>query len=298
MTRPPLRSVLYVPGDNERALAKAPTLDVDAIVLDLEDAVAEAAKTEARQRVCRLLGSVDYGHRMRVVRINDPDTARGEEDLAAVLAAAPDAVLLPKLQTGEDLARCLAMIEVLGEAGRNERLQVWAMIETPMALLDLRAIAELATLQPARLAAVVLGSNDLMLATGVRSGPQRANLVPWMMSCVLAAKAYGLAVIDAVHNDFEDRDGLKAECRQARDMGFDGKSLIHPGQIDICNHAFTPGETELRAAQAICDAFALPENAGAGVIVLEGRMLERLHLEEARRLIALAAAIRARGNGP
>lgn len=297
MTRRPLRSVLYVPGDNARALAKAPGLDVDAIVFDLEDSVAEGNKTEARERVGNLLASVDCGHRLRVVRINDPETPRGEADLAAVLAAAPDAVLFPKLQGAEDLARCLALIEVLGEAGRNDRLQVWAMIETPQALLDLRAIAELATLQPARLAAVVLGSNDLLLATGVRSGPQRANLVPWMMQCVLAAKAYGLAAIDAVYNDFEDSAGLAAECRQARDMGFDGKTLIHPGQIDTCNHHFTPGESELRAAQAICDAFALPENAGHGVIVLEGRMIERLHLEAARRLLNLAATIRARRGG-
>lgn len=291
MDMQPLRSVLYVPGDNERALDKAVTLAADAFVFDLEDAVADPAKTAACERVCALLAGTDFGRRLRVVRINDADARQGEEDLIAVLAAAPDAVLLPKLQSADDLARHLARIDELGDAAKIGHLKVWAMIETPAALLDIRALGELAASHPPRLAAFVLGSNDLVAATGLRAGPRRENLVPWMMSCVLVAKAFGLAVIDAVCNDFDDVEGLAAECRQARDMGFDGKTLIHPNQIAICNEVFAPSAEELSEAARLAAAFARPDNEGRNVIALDGRMFERLHLEVALRTLALAEAI-------
>jgi len=275
----PRRSVLYMPGSNARALEKARTLAADALILDLEDAVAPDAKPAAREQVCAAV-KAGFGRRETVVRINAPGSAWGEDDLAAVAAAAPDAVLLPKVGAARDIHRAEEKLAGTGIA-------IWAMIETPRAVLDLAAIAAAG----GRLACLVLGSNDLIKEMGGRHLPGRCNLLAAMALTVMAARANGLGVIDGVHNDIADMAGFDAACSQARGFGFDGKTLIHPVQIAPCNAAFAPAAEELAAARKIVAAFALPENRDKGAIRLEGRMVERLHEETARRTLALAEAI-------
>jgi citrate lyase subunit beta/citryl-CoA lyase len=274
----PRRSVLYMPGSNARALDKARTLPADALILDLEDAVAPEAKAMARQQVCAAVKT--FGRREVIVRINPLDSAWGEDDLAAVAAAAPDAVLLPKAGAAKDIHRAEEKLAASGIA-------IWAMIETPRAVLDIAAIAAAG----GRLACLVLGSNDLIKDMGGRHMPDRSNLVTAMALTVMAARAGGLGVIDGVHNDIADMAGFDAACSQARGFGFDGKTLIHPAQIAPCNAAFAPAAEEVAAARKIVAAFALPENRDKGAIRLDGRMVERLHEETARRTLALAEAI-------
>ncbi|MCX5477584.1 CoA ester lyase [Kaistia geumhonensis] len=284
----PRRSVLYVPGVNERALAKLPGLAVDVVILDLEDSVAPHMKAEARDRVAAVLGAPrrDNGPEL-VVRINALAEGEGAADLAAVLPAAPDGVLLPKVAVPDDLAAVRAVALAQGvETGTT----LWAMIETARSVADPLPIA-LAQDGVLPLAALVLGLNDLSLALGTRLAPGRAAFLPLMMGVLAAARAGGLDVIDAVHNDIGDLDGLAAECAFAADCGFDGKSLIHPAQIEIANRAFAPSDAAIAAAEAIVDLFDRPENRDRGVVAHDGRMVERLHAEAAGRLLARARTI-------
>jgi citrate lyase subunit beta / citryl-CoA lyase len=287
----PRRSALYMPGSNARALEKARTLAADVLILDLEDAVAPDAKSVARDQVCAAVREGRYGSREVVIRINALDTPWGESDLAAVAGAAPDAVLIPKVSSAETLA---AVGLRLRRHGAPERTRVWAMIETPFALLDLSAIASAAHDVNTRLACFVMGTNDLAKETRARLLPGRAAMLPWLMNAVAAARAYGIDILDGVYNNLSDEAGFRAECEQGRDCGFDGKSLIHPNQIAAANEVFAPTSDELEAARAIVTAFERPENAHKGVISLNGRMVERLHAEMAKRVVTMAEAIAAR----
>ena len=287
MTQPsfrPRRSVLYVPAANEKALAKIPSLACDAIVVDLEDSVAPSEKIAARGRLAGVFAARPARCEM-VVRINALSSEWGVEDLAAAGACEPDAVLLPKVDTPRDL---LEAGDALDDAGVDERTRLWAMVETPKAMLNLGAIAELGRDPASRLACLVAGTNDLIKETGVAA--DRRYLVPWLMQMVLAARAGGLDLIDGVYNDFRDAEGFARECAEAAAMGFDGKTLIHPGQVEAANRAFSPSDAAVAEARAIRDAFARPENAGKGVIALDGRMVERLHLAQAEKLLAKAGA--------
>jgi citrate lyase subunit beta/citryl-CoA lyase len=285
MTTRPRRSVLYMPGSNARAMEKARTLPADAIILDLEDAVAPDAKAQARELIVQALKQGGFGRREVMVRINGLDTAWWLDDLA-VAAAGPDAVLVPKVSTPEQL-REVAKHLVGVRADAN--IRVWAMMETPLAMLNAREIA--AAGNDTRLTGFVMGTNDLAKDTRARLVPGRAPMLPWLMNCVAAARAYGLDILDGVYNDLGNADGFAAECAQARDLGFDGKTLIHPQQIAPCNAAFSPTEEEVTWARKIIAAFDLPENKNKGVISVDGRMVEILHADMARRTVAIADAI-------
>ncbi|MGN6143631.1 MAG: HpcH/HpaI aldolase/citrate lyase family protein [Mesorhizobium sp.] len=280
----PRRSALYIPVSNDKALAKAPSLDCDVVIFDLEDAVAPADKPAARAKLAAIFAT-PAGRAERVIRINALASEWGADDLAAALACAPDAILLPKVDTARDI---LEAGDVLDDTAAPDEVKLWAMIETPKALLNIGAIAELGRDPASRLACFVAGTNDLAKETGVSD---RRYLAPWLMQLVLAAKAGGLDLLDGVYNDFRDMEGFDRECAEGAAMGFDGKTVIHPSQIDPANAAFAPSEMALADARAIRDAFAKPENAGKGVIGLDGKMVERLHLAEAEKLLAKAAAI-------
>ena len=287
----PRRSVLYMPGSNAKALAKAAALPADSLIFDLEDSVAPDQKIAARERVAEAVRAGGFGGREIVIRVNGPHTPWAEEDLAAASAAGPDAVLLPKV---DGPGAIMAAARTLREAGAPERTRLWAMMETPNAILNAGSIASVAADSTSRLAVMVMGLNDLAKETRARLTPGRPTMTAWLATCVVAARAHGVDIIDGVFNDIEDLDGFRDECLQGRDMGLDGKTLIHPSQIDICNDAFAPTSAEIESAAAIIAAFALPENAGKGVIQLDGRMVELLHAEMARKTLAVADAITAR----
>jgi len=284
----PRRSVLYMPGSNARALEKARSLDADALILDLEDAVAPDAKALAREQVYSAVAQGGYGHRELVIRINALDTLWGEDDLTAAIRAAPDAILIPKVSTPETL---LAVADRLNAQGASDRIRVWAMIETPLAILNAEAIARAARNPATRLTCFVMGTNDLAKETRARLVPGRAPMLPWLMTALAAARAHGLDIVDGVYNSLSDEEGFRRECEQGRDLGFDGKTLIHPGQIAVTNEVFAPAADEIERAKTIIEAFDKPENAGRGAIALDGRMVERLHADMARRTMALARAI-------
>jgi citrate lyase subunit beta/citryl-CoA lyase len=295
MTEPlhrPRRSALYVPASNEKALAKIGQLACDAIIVDLEDSVAPEGKAAARARLAGIFAARPPERAAprceMIVRINPLAGEWGNDDLAAAIACAPDAILLPKVDTARDL---LEAGDLLDDSPAPDETRLWAMIETPKALLNIGAIAELGRDPASRLTCFVAGTNDLVKETGVSPGSDRRFLTPWLMQMVLAAKAGGLDLLDGVYNDFRDMDGFGRECAEAAAMGFDGKTLIHPAQIEAANAAFSPSADALAEARAISDAFARPENAGKGVIALDGRMIERLHLAQAEKLLAKAAAI-------
>jgi citrate lyase subunit beta / citryl-CoA lyase len=287
MTVRPRRSVLYMPGSNARAMEKARELPVDAVILDLEDAVAPDAKAQARVLIVEALKKGGFGRREVIVRINALDTAWWADDLA-VAAAGPDAILVPKVSTPEQVLQVARhMVGVQAEA----HVRIWAMMETPLAMLNARDIAAAARDPIARLAGFVMGTNDLAKDTRARIVPGRAPMLSWLMTCVAAARAYGLDILDGVYNDLGNAEGFAAECAQARDLGFDGKTLIHPQQIAPCNAAFSPTAEEVTSARKIIAAFDLPENANKGVIQIDGRMVERLHADMARRTVGIADAI-------
>jgi citrate lyase subunit beta/citryl-CoA lyase len=285
------RSVLYMPGSNARALGKAREIAADALILDLEDAVAPDVKEMARGQVCDAVRQGGYGRRELVIRVNAPGTLWHEADLAAAIAATPDAILIPKVSDPETLA---AIGNRLAAAGADPKIRIWSMIETPQAILSIAAIAAAARVPATRLSCFVLGLNDLAKETRARLVPGRAPMLPWMALALAAARAEGLDIIDGVYNNLKDEAGFEAECVEARDMGFDGKTLIHPAQVTAANAAFSPGDQELAEARAIIAAFDEPENAGKGAIQLNGRMVERLHAQMAQRVVALHDAI---GNG-
>jgi citrate lyase subunit beta / citryl-CoA lyase len=289
MSLRPRRSVLYMPGSNARAIEKARTLPADCIVLDLEDSVAPDVKPAARAQACAAVTAGGFGPREVVVRINGLDTAWWRDDIQAATAVKPAAILVPKVSSPGHLER---LAERLADLHADPGIQIWAMMETPLAVLNAAAIAA-ATDGRTRLSAFVMGNNDLAKDTRVRIAPGREALRPWLMTCVAAARAYGLDILDGVYNDIADTEGFARECGEARDLGFDGKTLIHPSQIAAANAAFAPGAEEVAQARKIIAAFDLPENQDKGVIALDGRMVERLHAEMARRTLAIADAIAA-----
>src|SRR5579871_6924065 len=284
----PRRSLLFMPGSNARALEKARELPADGLILDLEDAVAPEAKAKARQMIKSALLEGGFGDREVLVRINGLDTRWWVDDLHAVADVRPDAVLVPKISEPYQLQDLAARIV---DMGTDPHIRVWAMMETPLAMLNVAHIAAAALDSETRLAGFVMGTNDLAKDTRARIVPGRAPMLPWLMSCIAAARAYGLDILDGVYNDLGDADGFAAECRQARNLGFDGKTLIHPRQIEACNAAFSPAPEEIESARKIIAAFDLPENRDKGVIQIEGRMVERLHAEMARRTVEIADAI-------
>jgi citrate lyase subunit beta/citryl-CoA lyase len=280
----PRRSVLYMPGANERALEKAQTIPADALILDLEDAVAPDAKPEARERVCAAAASGAYGGREIAIRANGIGTPWHDEDLAAAAKAGPDAVVVPKVNSAAEVHRIERALEA---AGAPDRTRIWAMLETPVAVLHAEEICAASE----RLNALVMGTNDLIKELhGVRVAG-RHPLVPSLSTCLLAARAAGKVILDGVYNDIKDDAGFAAECAQGREMGFDGKTLIHPSQVEPCNAAFAPTEDEVDLARRTIAAFEEAQAAGKGVVTVDGRMIENLHVEESRRVLAIQAAI-------
>jgi len=284
----PRRSVLYMPGSNARALAKAKTIAADALILDLEDAVAPEAKEAARQQVADAVRGGGYGRRELVIRINGLETPWGEADLAAAAVAAPDAILLPKTASGADIERASQRLD---RANAPPSTALWAMIETPQAVLNVADIAATCRRVGARLNCLVLGTNDLVKETRADLSADRRPALYWLSATVTAARAYGLDVLDGVYNDFRDGAGFRRECLDGRALGFDGKTLIHPDQVAEANAVFAPTAAEVGMARKIIAAFAEPANAGKGVVVVEGRMVELLHAKIAERAVAIAEAI-------
>jgi citrate lyase subunit beta / citryl-CoA lyase len=283
----PRRSALYVPGSNRRALEKARALDADVLLLDLEDAVAPSAKEQARREVADALRAGGFGHREVALRVNGPGTPWGAEDLAFAARSGADAVVLPKVETADEVR---AVERALDAAGAPATVALWCMIETPRGVL---AAPEIAASTP-RLACLVMGTSDLVKDLRARHTPGRAEVLVALETVLLAARAYGLAALDGVHLDLADDAGFEASCRQGRDLGFDGKTLVHPRTIDVANRVFAPAEAEVEQARRIIAAHAEAEAAGKGVVVVDGKLVEALHVADARRLVALAEAIAAR----
>jgi citrate lyase subunit beta/citryl-CoA lyase len=289
MTVRPRRSVLYMPGSNARALEKARELPADCLILDLEDAVAPEAKEAARGAIVQALAS-GFGDREVMVRINGLDTRWWVDDLNAVLGgrAKPDAILVPKISDPNQLQDLAARFVDLHT---SPQVRIWAMMETPLAMLNAGRIAGASLDSETRLSGFVMGTNDLAKDTRARLVPGRAPMLPWLMTCVAAARAFGLSILDGVYNDLGNAEGFVEECRQARDLGFDGKTLIHPRQIEPCNEAFSPSPDEVALARKMIAAFELPENANKGVVQIDGKMVERLHAEMAKQTVTIADAI-------
>jgi citrate lyase beta subunit len=285
-TAHPRRSVLYMPGSKARALEKARTLPADGLILDLEDAVGPTEKDTAREMIAEAVQARGYGKREVVVRINALDTPWGAEDLRMAASAGPDAVLVPKVESAEMVREIAAGLAALGA---RERTRIWAMMETPLA--KLKAV-EIAGASP-RLACLVMGTNDLVKELKATHTETRLPVLTALGLCMLAARAYGLSILDGVHNAIDDPEGLRRNCIQGREMGFDGKTLIHPSQIAIANEVFSPSEADLALAQRYVAAFAEAEAEGRGVTVVDGQLVENLHVQEARRLLAQAEAIAA-----
>ncbi|WP_102868252.1 HpcH/HpaI aldolase/citrate lyase family protein [Pseudovibrio exalbescens] len=287
----PRRSVLYVPGSNTRAIEKAKGLDVDSIIFDLEDAVAPEAKLDAREQVYQAVKAGDFGHRELVIRINALTSEFGRSDLDAAITAKPDAIALPKVNGPADLK---LVSGILKAQGADPAIKLWAMMETPLAMLNAKGIGLSGLEDDVRLDALVMGTNDLAKETGVAIAPGRAELMPWLMNCVAAARAGRISIIDGVFNDFSKPEAFAEECAQGARMGMDGKTLIHPSQIEACHRAFSPGPDELAWARKMIAAFDDPANKGKGVVQVEGQMVERLHADMGRHLVAVAEAIEAR----
>jgi citrate lyase subunit beta/citryl-CoA lyase len=268
-----------MPGANERALEKAKTLPADALILDLEDAVAPDAKAAARERVCAAAASGEYGTREVTIRVNAIGTPWHADDLAAAGKAGPAAVVVPKVGSADEV-RAIA-------AALPEPVEIWAMIETPTAVLHCAEIAAASE----RLSVLVLGTNDLAKELLAEQVPGRGPLLGPLSMCVLAARATGKVVLDGVYNDVRDAEGFAAECRQGREFGFDGKTLIHPSQLEPCNRIFAPSEEDVERSRKIIEAFEAARREGRGVATVDGRMIENLHVDNASRILELAAAV-------
>ncbi len=279
----PRRSVLYMPASNERALEKAKEIACDALILDLEDAVAPEAKPAARDAACAAARSGDYGHRELTIRVNGADTEWHRDDLAAACAAGPDAIVVPKVDSA---AAVLALVDAMASYDAPEHTHLWAMVETPVAMLHAEEIASASD----RLTVLVMGTNDLAKELYAEHVPGRQPLLTGLGLALLAARATGKAILDGVYNDVQDADGFLAECRQGREMGFDGKTLIHPGQVEGANAAFAPSEDAVTDARGILQAWE--DGAGSGVVTYRGRMIENLHVDTARRTLEVSEAIR------
>ena len=280
----PRRSVLYMPGANERALEKAKTLPTDSLILDLEDAVAPDAKVDARARACAAASSGEYGQREVTIRVNSIGTQWHEDDLLAVAKAGPAAVVVPKINSASDVH---SIERALEEGGAPAHTKIWAMLETPVAMLHAEQICGASE----RLTVLVMGTNDLAKELHAEHVPGRAPLLGGLSLALLAARAADKEILDGVYNDVSDLDGFTAECLQGRQLGFDGKTLIHPKQVEPCNTAFAPTEEEIVSARRIIDAFEEAQRAGRGVVTVDGRMIENLHVDNAQRVLAVAEAI-------
>src|ERR1700751_4836757 len=288
----PRRSLLFMPGSNARALEKARNLPADGLILDLEDSVAPDAKARAREQIAQAVMAKGFGKREILIRTNGLDTSWWADDVAMAGAVEPDGILVPKVSSVEDLDKIGSRLKEIGAGGK---VKVWAMIETARAILDADKLAASARDAKTRLAGFVFGPNDISRETRIKMLPGRAAMIPMITHCVLAAHAHGLEMLDGPYGDIGNLDGFAAECAQGRDLGFDGKTLIHPSHIEACNAIFTPPAEEVAEARKIIAAFALPENSSRGAIQLDGRMVERLHMEMAKRTIAIADAIAAMG---
>jgi citrate lyase subunit beta/citryl-CoA lyase len=289
----PRRSLLFMPGSNARALEKARNLPADGIILDLEDSVAPEAKALARDQIAQAIAARGFGRREVWVRTNSLDTPWWIDDAAMAGQARPDGILVPKVSSVEDLN---TIGDRLATINADSSIRVWAMIETARAVLDADKLAAASRDPKTRLAGFVFGPNDIARETRIRMLPGRAAMIPMITHCILATRAHGLEILDGPYSDFSNVDGFGQECAQGRDLGFDGKTLIHPGQIEACNAIFTPPAEEIAQARKIIAAFELPENAARGAIRLDGQMVERLHADMARRTIAIADAIAAMGS--
>ena len=278
----PVRSVLYIPGSKERALEKAKTLAVDAIIFDLEDAVAPAEKANARDILADALAEGGYGPRQRVVRINGLDTEWGADDLARFADAKPDAILIPKVETEAQVAQVAAALDAAGA----DQTKIWAMMETPAGILNAAALA-----RTPRMDCFIMGTNDLAKELNCRFRADRLPMQQSLQTCLLAARAAGILCVDGVYNAFKDVDGLRSESEQGRDLGMDGKTLIHPAQVDVANEVFAPGPEEIATARRQIEAFAAAEAAGEGIAVVDGKIVENLHVATAKALLAKADAI-------
>jgi citrate lyase subunit beta / citryl-CoA lyase len=281
----PRRSVLYLPASNQRALEKAKSLPCDALILDLEDAVAPDAKAAARAAACAAAAGGDYGDREVTIRVNGADTEWHRDDLEAACSAGPAAIVVPKVGSADAV---LALVEAMAGFGAPSHTTLWAMVETPAAMLHCEQIAAASE----RLTVLVIGTNDLTKELYAAHVPGRHPLLPALGLALLAARASGKVVLDGVFNDVSDVEGFRAECRQGREMGFDGKTLIHPGQIDDANAAFAPSADEVDEARGIVVAW--DDGRGAGVVTYRGRMVESLHVESARRTLAIHDAVSGR----
>jgi citrate lyase subunit beta / citryl-CoA lyase len=289
MTRP-RRSLLFMPGSNARALEKGRNLPADGLILDLEDSVAPDAKATAREQIAAAVKAKGFGRREILIRTNSLDTPWWSDDVAMAGRAKPDGILVPKISSVDDLIKIGAR---LSEVGAEPSIKVWAMIETARAVLHAEELAAASRDSTTRLAGFVFGPNDISRETRIRMQPGRAAMIPMITHCILATRAHGLEILDGPYGDIGNIDGFAAECAQGRDLGFDGKTLIHPSHIDACNAIFTPPSEEVAEARKILAAFELPENASRGAIQLDGRMVERLHAEMAKRTIEIADAIAA-----
>jgi citrate lyase subunit beta/citryl-CoA lyase len=281
----PRRSVLYMPGANTRALEKARSLPADALIFDLEDAVAPEAKEAARTNVVLAAESKAYGKREIVIRCNGLGTPWGEADIAAIAQSGADAILVPKVESAAQVTHVVSMLDT---AGAPSTMAVWAMMETPKGMLRAE---EIAGAHP-RLGLFVMGTNDLVKDMRARHTPMRLPMITALGIGMLAARAYGLAILDGVYNDIQDAEGFRAVCQQGLEMGFDGKTLIHPSQVEPCNEIFAPTAAELEMAGKIVAAFKAAQAEGKGVVTVDGRMIENLHVEQAERALALASAIK------
>jgi citrate lyase subunit beta / citryl-CoA lyase len=286
----PRRSVLYMPGANAKALEKAKSLPADVVILDLEDAVSPDAKEAAREAVALAVKQGGYGKREVVIRVNALSSLWGASDLESAVGAGPDAILFPKISSAKEVE---AASEAMDALGAPASMGLWAMIETPLAILDIKEIA--AASQDTRLCAFVMGTNDLAKETRARQTRDRAPFWYALSASVTAARLYGLAILDGVYNDINDTQGYEETCQQGLAFGFDGKTLIHPNQIDICNTVFAPSQAEIAHARAVIAAFSDPENAGKGVLKVDGKMTELLHRDMALTTVEIAEAIAAMG---
>jgi citrate lyase subunit beta / citryl-CoA lyase len=286
----PRRSLLFMPGSNTRALEKARILPADSIILDLEDSVAPEAKGLARDQIAQTIAAGGFGKREILIRTNALDTPWSSDDLKMAAKAKPDAIVVPKVSSVADIATIEACLR---DANADPSMRIWTMIETARGVLHAEELAATSRNPGSRLAGFLFGPNDISRETRIRMQPGRAIMLPMITHCILAARAYGLDILDGPYSDFSNIDGFSQECTQARDLGFDGKTLIHPGQIEACNAIFTPPADEVARARQIIAAFERPENASRGAISLDGQMVERLHADMARRTIAIADSIAA-----
>jgi len=286
----PRRSVLFMPGSNTRAVEKAKTLPVDGVILDLEDSIAPEGKNAARDQVVKTAKAGGFGMRELFVRTNAIDTPWFADDFTAAAHANCDAVIVPKISTPHQ-------VEMLGQRlldmHAQARIHLWIMIETALAIFNAPMLAATARDSETRLVGFIMGTNDLAKETRARIVPGRGPMLAWLSDCVLAAHAYNVEILDSVYNDIANTQGFTDECAQGRDLGFDGKTIIHPSQIDVCNTAYSPPPEEVAQARKIIAAFALPENKGKGVIQLDGKMVEKMHADIAQRTVAIANAIEA-----